>query len=120
MGTTLTIIVVTVIVTVAIIGLGLGIWAIARLSRRVSNLEGLCESHRKELDNVYLEFERVGNNHENRIKELIHTHNDDMKNIHDRVDNVITDNERNLDRRFDKAYRKINELMPNTPGILED
>jgi hypothetical protein len=101
--TILTIIVVTALITVAIIGLGLGIWAIVRLTRRVSALEVLCADHRKELDNVYREFEMVGINHENKIKEL-----------YDTLYQHVNENERNLDKRFDKVYRKINETSPDS------
>jgi hypothetical protein len=120
MGTTLTIILATVIVTVVIISLGLGIWVIAGLIRRISTLGGLCDSYRKELDNIYIQFERVNNNHENTIKELNQGFKTDVNDIHDRIEGVIHENERNLDRRFDKVYRKINELSPNTIGVLED
>jgi uncharacterized membrane protein YqiK len=101
--TMLTIIMVTALITVAIIGLGLGIWAIVRLTRRVSALEVLCADHRKELDNVYREFEMVGINHENKIKGL-----------YDTLYHHVNENERNLDKRFDKVYRKINETSPDS------
>ena len=110
----LTIIMVTALITVAIIGLGLGIWAIVRLTRRVSALEVLCADHRKELDNVYREFEMVGINHENKIKELYGAQSSDIQEVNRRIDEYINENERNLDKRFDKVYRKINETSPDS------
>lgn len=109
METMLTIIILTVIATVGVFSLGLGIWAIVRLSRRVSNLEGLCETYRKEFDAIYREFEIINTNISNEID-----------NTHRRIDEVIDQNDRNLDRRFDKVYNKINELMSNRISVIED
>lgn len=118
MGTILTILV-TVLVTVAVIGLGLGIWAIVRLTRRISELEGLCAVYRKELDAIYREFELVNANHDKKINQVYTDYQSDVRDLHNKIDDNHRENEVTLDRRFDKAYRKISELMPQSGGVIE-
>lgn len=118
MGTILTILV-TVLVTVAVIGLGLGIWAIVRLTRRISELEGLCADHRKELDSVYREFELMNTNHDRKINQVYTDHQSEVRDLHNKIDDNHRENEVTLDRRFDKVYRKISELIPQIGGIIE-
>ena len=118
MGTILTILV-TVAATVAVIGLGLGIWAIVRLSRKISNLEGLCESQRKELDAIYREFELVNTNHDRKINQVYTDYQNEVRDLHNKIDDNHRENEVTLDRRFDKVYRKVSELMPHSGGVIE-
>lgn len=118
METILTILV-TVLVTVAVIGLGLGIWVIVRLTRKVSKLEGLCEHHRKELDSVYREFELVNTNHDRKINQVYTDYQIEVSNLHNKIDDNHRENEVTLDRRFDRVYRKISELIPQSGGVIE-
>jgi biopolymer transport protein ExbB/TolQ len=118
METILTILV-TVLITVAVIGLGLGIWAIVRLTRRISELEGLCVDHRKELDNVYREFEIINTNHDKKINQVYTDYQNNVRDLHSKIDDNHREYEVTLDRRFDKVYRKINELMPQVGVIVE-
>lgn len=109
----------TVLITVAVIGLGLGIWAIVRLTRRISKLEGLCVDHRKELDSIYREFELVNTNHDRKINQVYTDYQNEVRDLHNKIDDNHRENEVTLDRRFDKVYRKISELMPQSGGVIE-
>ena len=60
----------TVLITVAVIGLGAGIWAIVSLKRRVSKLEILGGGFQDQLNGVFREFELVGRNHDEKIKDV--------------------------------------------------
>jgi hypothetical protein len=115
-------IIVTVLITVAVIGLGLGIWAIVKLSRKVSNLESLREGYSREFESLHRRIDENRNNHEQimgsnmtecyrEFERLNSTVHGELKEVHRRIDETIDVNERNLDRRFDNAYRKINQIL---------
>jgi len=117
----------TVLITVVVIGLVSCVWAIVSLKRRVSKLGGLCSGLQDQLNGIYREFENVGRNHDETIKDVrndmsrefdstyrrIH---DAEKHIHDRVDNVTQEFEKQLDKRFDNVYRKLPKINPEPQG----
>jgi hypothetical protein len=120
----------TVLITVAVIGLGSCVWAIVSLKRRVSKLGGLCSDLQNELQGVYREFDNVGRNHDETIKDVRNdmsrefesTHRriqDAEKHIHDRVDNVTQEFEKQLDKRFDNVYRKLPKINPEPQGSID-
>ena len=107
-------IVVSVLATLMVISLGFFAWVIVSLKRRFSGLENLCSVYKENIDNIYREFENVGRNHGEIIKEF----EQKFKDVYDYIGNEsrefdqrITQNydnfERQLDKRFDNAYRKM-------------
>ena len=107
-------IVVSVLATLMVISLGFFAWVIVSLKRRFSGLESLCSVYKENIDDIYREFENVGRNHGEIIKEF----EQKVKDVYDYIGNEsreldqrITQNydnfERQLDKRFDNAYRKM-------------
>jgi len=106
----------TVLITVAIIGLGSCVWAIVSLKRRVSRLGGLCSGLQNELQGVYREFELVGRNHDEKIKDVLNDMVRQFENVHNRIDRDAVELEKQLDKRFDNVYRKLPKINPEPQG----
>jgi hypothetical protein len=112
----------TVLITVAVIGLGAGIWAIVSLKRRVSKLEVLGSDLQNELQGVNREFELVGRNHDEKIKDVRNDMVREFENTHNRIDRDTVELEKQLDKRFDNVYRKLPKITPEPTGqmVLND
>ena len=112
----------TVLITVAVIGLGVGIWAIVSLKRRVSKLEALGSGLQNELQGVYREFELVGRNHGETIKDVRNDMIKEFENAHNRIDRDSVELEKQLDKRFDNVYRKLPKINsePTSQMVLND
>jgi hypothetical protein len=100
----------TVLITVVIIGLVSCVWAIVSLKRRVSKLGGLCSGLQNELHGVYREFELVGRNHDETIKDVRNDMVREFENTHNRIDRDAVELEKQLDKRFDNVYRKLPKI----------
>jgi hypothetical protein len=107
----------TVLITVAIIGLGSCVWAIVSLKRRVSRLGGLCSGLQNELQGVYREFELVGRNHDETIKDVRNDMVREFENTHNRIDRDAVELEKQLDKRFDNVYRKLPKINSEPQGL---
>jgi hypothetical protein len=112
----------TVLITVAVIGLGAGIWAIVSLKRRVSKLEILGSGFQDQLNGVFREFELVGRNHDEKIKDVRNDMVREFENTHNRIDRDTVELEKQLDKRFDNVYRKLPKITPEPTGqmVLND
>jgi hypothetical protein len=102
----------TVLITVVIIGLVSCVWAIVSLKRRVSKLGGLCSGLQNELHGIYREFELVGRNHDETIKDVRNDMVREFENTHNRIDRDAVELEKQLDKRFDNVYRKLPKINP--------
>lgn len=107
-------IVISVLATLMLISLGFFAWVIVSLKRRFSGLENLCSVYKENIDNIYREFENVNRNHDEIIKNVDQKIGDiykDIENDFKDVDRRITEAyggiEKQLDKRFDNAYRKM-------------
>lgn len=116
---------ITAAVTAAVIGLGVLVWAIAKLKRKVSRLEGLCSGYESQFQGVYNEFDIRSRRHDDDLKamnieagsnleqvwrkfeESERNVNQEFAEVYRRFDSNRDELERVLDRRFDAVYRKI-------------
>lgn len=105
----------TVLITVVIIGLVSCVWAIVSLKRRVSKLGGLCSGLQNELHGIYREFELVGRNHDETIKDVRNDMVREFENTHNRIDRDAVELEKQLDKRFDNVYRKLPKIINPEP-----
>jgi predicted PurR-regulated permease PerM len=128
MSTTIVTIVISVIATLLIISLSLMTWVIVNLKRRISDLESLGLTSAEQFQNIYREFENVGRDHDQKIKEVkIQLGNEmqgvyqsikdveiqlgnEMQGVYQSIKDVENDFEKKLDKRFENAYQKIKRL----------
>jgi DNA anti-recombination protein RmuC len=121
MSTTIVTIVISVISTLLIISLSLMTWVIVNLKRRISDLESLGLTSAEQFQNIYREFENVGRNHDEKIKEIVNqgqrdfealSRNSDqqIEGVYQSINNVENGFEKKLDKRFENAYQKIKRL----------
>jgi DNA anti-recombination protein RmuC len=121
MSTTIVTIAISVISTLLIISLSLMTWVIVNLKRRVSGLESLGLESADQFQNIYREFENVGRNHDEKIKEIVNqgqrdfealSRNSDqqIEGVYQSINNVENGFEKKLDKRFENAYQKIKRL----------
>lgn len=107
-------IVISVLATLMVISLGFFAWVIVSLKRRFSGLESLCSVYKESIDNIYREFENVNRNHGDTIKEFEQKFKDlydhignEFKELDQRITQNYDNFEKQLDKRFDNAYRKM-------------
>ena len=113
MSTTIVTIVISVIATLLIISLSLMTWVIVNLKRRVSKLEGLSLESANQFNEIYREFETVGRNHDQKIKEVNIQLGNEMQGVYQSIKDVENDFEKKLDKRFENAYQKMKRLTNN-------
>jgi predicted PurR-regulated permease PerM len=113
MSTTIVTIVISVIATLLIISLSLMTWVIVNLKRRVSKLEGLSLESANQFNEIYREFETVGRNHDQKIKQVESQVKIEVDGIYQSIKDVENDFEKKLDKRFENAYQKMKRLTNN-------
>lgn len=118
-------IIATISITLCVLYLGLTTWAIVRLTRKVSKLEGLRNDMENHFQGLYRQFDDLDRNHgekikdlerdlDNRFRDVFQNIDEHTKELDRRIDDLNRNYDehnselyRQLDKRFDTVYRKL-------------